>query len=105
MSTNFVRVQEKGQITLPLEIRRKLKLKKGDLVTFVETENGILIKPAEVVAVEALDEIGRVLKEKNISLEALMEKSREIRGKLIEEEYNLDISDLIFAQIHAISIF
>jgi len=94
MSTNFVRVQEKGQITLPLEIRRKLKLKKGDLVTFVETENGILIKPAEVVAVEALDEIGRVLKEKNISLEALMEKSREIRGKLIEEEYNLDISEL-----------
>jgi len=93
MSTNFVRVQEKGQITLPLEIRRKLKLKKGDLVTFVETENGILIKPAEVVAVEALDEIGRVLKEKNISLEALMEKSREIRGKLIEEEYNLDISE------------
>ena len=40
MSTTFVRVQEKGQVTLPLEIRRKLKLKKGDLVTFVETEDG-----------------------------------------------------------------
>jgi antitoxin PrlF len=90
MSTTFVRVQEKGQVTLPLEIRRKLKLKKGDLVTFVETESGILIKPAEVVAVEMLDEIGRVLKEKNISLEELLAKSRDIRGKLIEEEYSID---------------
>jgi AbrB family looped-hinge helix DNA binding protein len=92
MSTTFVRVQEKGQVTLPLEIRRKLKLKKGDLVTFVETEDGILIKPAEVVAVEMLDEIGRVLKERNISLEELLAKSRDIRGKLIEEEYSLDKS-------------
>ena len=44
-----------------------------------------LIKPAEVVAVEMLDEIGRALKEKNISLEELLAKSRDIRGKLIEE--------------------
>ena len=46
----------------------KLNLKKGDLVTFVETENGVLIKPAELVAVEALDEIGRALKAKGYSL-------------------------------------
>ena len=93
MATTFVRVQEKGQITLPLEICRRLKLKKGDLVTFVETEDGVLIKPAEVVAVEMLDEIGRILKEKNISLEELLAKSREIRGKLIDEEYSLDNSE------------
>ena len=46
----------------------KLNLKKGDLVTFVETENGVLIKPAELVAVEALAEIGRALKAKGYSL-------------------------------------
>jgi AbrB family looped-hinge helix DNA binding protein len=44
-----VRVQEKGQITIPLEIRRKLKLKKGDFVAFVETDEGVLIKPAQVL--------------------------------------------------------
>lgn len=48
-----VRVQEKGQVTIPLEIRKKLNLKKGDLVTFVETETGVLIKPAEVIVTTA----------------------------------------------------
>ena len=89
MTTPAVRVQEKGQVTIPLEIRRKLNLKKGDLVTFVETEDGVLIKPAEVVASQALDQIGRALKEKGISLEELLERGRELRGEIIEEEYGL----------------
>jgi AbrB family looped-hinge helix DNA binding protein len=89
MSTLAVRVQEKGQVTIPLEIRRKLNLKQGDMVTFVETENGIIIKPAEVIVSEALDEIGRVLKTKGISLEGLIERGREIRGEIVEEEYGI----------------
>jgi len=32
-----VRIQEKGQVTIPTKIRKKLNLRKGDLVTFVET--------------------------------------------------------------------
>lgn len=82
-------VQEKGQVTIPSEIRKKLGLKKGDLVAFVETEQGVLISPREVVAVEALDQIGQILKEKGLTLEELIESGREIRGKLVEEEYGL----------------
>ena len=89
MTSPAVRVQEKGQITIPLEIRRKLNLKKGDLVTFVETEDGVLIKPAEVVASEALDQIGRALKEKGISLEELLESGREMRGEILDDDYGL----------------
>lgn len=89
MSTQVVRVQEKGQVTIPLEIRQKLNLKKGDLVTFVETEDGVIIKPAEVIVAEALDETGKVLKEKGISLEELVKRGRAIRGGLVEKEYGL----------------
>ncbi|OGO20432.1 MAG: hypothetical protein A2Z14_04675 [Chloroflexi bacterium RBG_16_48_8] len=85
----MVRVQEKGQVTIPQEIREKLDLKKGDMVTFVETDVGIVIKPAEVVVSDALDEIGRALKEKGISLEELLDRGREIRGELVEDEYDL----------------
>ena len=88
MPTPVVRVQEKGQVTIPLEIRQKLNLKKGDLVTFVETEKGVVIKPAEVVVIEALDQIGQALKEKGLSLEDLIERGREIREELVEKEYN-----------------
>ena len=87
MSTLAVRVQEKGQVTIPLEIRRKLQLKKGDMVTFIETENGVMIQPAEVIVSSALDQIGQALKAKGISLEDLIERGREIRGRIIEEEY------------------
>ena len=89
MNTLAVRVQEKGQVAIPLEIRRKLNLKQGDIVTFVETETGVMITPTEVIVSEALDEIGRVLKTKGISLEELIERGREIRGEIVEEEYGI----------------
>lgn len=92
MINQVVRVQEKGQVTIPKEIRQKLNLKKGDLVTFVETEEGVMIKPAEVIISEALDEIGEALKKRGIDLEELVERGREIRGDIIEEEYGLSDS-------------
>lgn len=82
-------VQEKGQVTIPAEIRRRLGLKKGDLVAFVETEQGVLISPQEIIAMDAMDRIGEALKEKGLTLEELMESGREIRGKLLKKEYGL----------------
>ena len=89
MAIPLVRVQEKGQVTIPLEIRKKLNLKKGDLVTFVETEDGVVIQRAEVVAAQSLDEIGKALQAQGISLDELIERGRELRGEIIEEEYGL----------------
>ncbi len=34
-----------GMINLPIEIRKKLKLKSGDKITFIDTDDGILILP------------------------------------------------------------
>lgn len=84
-------VQEKGQVTIPAEIRRKLGLKKGDYVAFVETEDGVLISPREVVTMKALREIGVSLKEKGISLEELLASGRDIRAELLEEMYGIDV--------------
>jgi AbrB family looped-hinge helix DNA binding protein len=89
MTTVPVRVQEKGQVTLPQAVRKKLNLKKGDLVTFVETSEGIVIKPAAVVANEALDELAQALEAKGVTLDDLLERGREIRGQLAREKYGL----------------
>ena len=83
-------VQEKGQVTIPVEIRRKLGLKKGDMVAFVETEDGVLISSREAVVTRALDRIGEMLLEKGITLEEMMESGREIRRDLVKEMYGLD---------------
>src|SRR6266542_1456588 len=85
----LVRVQEKGQVTLPAQVREKLGLKKGDLVAVVETDEGILISPQEIVATKALDRIGEVLKERGLSLNKLIESGREVRGSIIEKKYGL----------------
>jgi AbrB family looped-hinge helix DNA binding protein len=85
----YSRLQKKGQVTIPVEMRDRLGLKEGDLVAFIETENGILISPQEVLAMRALDRIGAALKEQGISLDELMESGRAARSKIIEEKYGL----------------
>jgi antitoxin PrlF len=86
----LVRVQEKGQVTLPSDLRKKLGLKKGDIVLITETSDGILISPQEVIATKALDEIGAILKEQGLSLEELIESGRYERGLLIREQSDLN---------------
>ena len=85
----LVRVQEKGQITLPAGMRRKLGVKKGDLVAVIETEEGVLITAQEVLGARALAEMGRILKENGLDLDKLIASGREVRGSLIEEKYGL----------------
>lgn len=89
-ASNLSVIQEKGQVTIPARIRRKLGLKKGDLIAFTETEEGVVITRQEVVALDVLKEIGDSLKAKGITLEELLEDGRAIRGDLLKEMYGID---------------
>jgi AbrB family looped-hinge helix DNA binding protein len=86
---NLVRIQEKGQITLPAAVRKRLGLKKGDMVAVVATPEGVLITPQAVVATRALAEIGDALREQGLSLEDMIERGRVIRGQLLREQYGI----------------
>jgi AbrB family looped-hinge helix DNA binding protein len=76
----LVRMQEKGQVTIPTEIRKKLGLKRGDMVAVMETPEGVFITPQQVLATTALDRIGDILKEKGLSLDDLIASGRELRN-------------------------
>jgi len=86
----LVRIQEKGQVTLPADIRKRLGLKKGDVVAVVETAEGVLITPQAVLTARALDRIGEVLREQGLSLEDLIESGRAERDALLREQYGID---------------
>ena len=86
-------VQKRGQVTIPIELRRKLGIEEGGVVAFTETENGVLISPREVLAMDALDQIGKALKDQDISLEELIESGRRIRGEMVKEEYGLEAEE------------
>jgi AbrB family looped-hinge helix DNA binding protein len=86
-------IQENGQVTLPTEWREKYGLKRGDIVMFIETEEGLLISPRKALAMKLLDEIGEALKEKGVSLDELIESGRAIRQQIYDEKYARDTED------------
>lgn len=50
---NLAKVSANGQITVPVEIRRVLKLKEGDKVLFLQKENGeIVVNNTSLVAIQ-----------------------------------------------------
>jgi AbrB family looped-hinge helix DNA binding protein len=85
----LVRMQEKGQGTIPTEIRKKLGLKRGDLVAVMETPEGVFITPQQLLASKALDTIGNILKEQGLSLDGLIASGQEIRTELLQETYGI----------------
>ena len=49
---NLARVSANGQVTVPVEIRRKLDLKEGDKILFFERNNGeVIINNASATAI------------------------------------------------------
>lgn len=90
---NLVRVQGKGQVTLPADVRRHFGLKKGDLVAVVATPDGVLITRQETIASKALDRIGEVLRAKGLTLDELIESGRDTRAGLLAEQYGIPTAD------------
>ena len=83
MSIASVRVQSKGQVTIPKEIREKLKIKPGDRVVFVDTEGGVIVKPAVVLINDSLrDEMVSALRSVR---ERFSEYSEEEIDALVDE--------------------
>ena len=84
-------IQENGQVTLPQEWREKYGLKKGDVVVFSETEDGLVVSPREAVLMRLLDEIGDELDAKGVTLEDLVRDGRKLRGEILKKKYGIDV--------------
>jgi AbrB family looped-hinge helix DNA binding protein len=84
-----VRVQEKGQVTIPRDIRRLLKLKKGDLVTFISTENGVLIKTLDLAADDLFAGLAKSLQSKGIKIDEVITRARNTNSEKVVKEFNL----------------
>ena len=87
MAKNIYIIQENGQVTLPVEFRRRYNLQKGDAVIFKETEEGLLISPKEAQIMNLLDEISEGLRARGVTLEELIASGREIRQEIYNEKY------------------
>ena len=57
----LVTVKPKFQITIPAKLRRRIDLQEGDLMEATIVEDGILLRPKDVVARNAADRIVSIL--------------------------------------------
>jgi len=65
----LAKVTSKGQITIPIQIRKKLKLKEGDKVFFIEEKGKVIFQNASQVALNEFQQ--KMLGEaKNVGFES-----------------------------------
>lgn len=50
----LAKLTSKGQITIPIQIRKKLNLKEGDKIMFIDNGNTIQIVNSSLIAIEKL---------------------------------------------------
>ena len=73
-------ITPKGQVTIPAEIREKMKLKPGDKITYENTAAGILIRPSKK---DMMADFGFMKdREKPADLEAIR---KSVRKKIAEK--------------------
>ncbi len=75
-------ITSKGQVTVPLEIRERLKLKPGDKVIYQDTQEGILLKPAKRTM---LDDFGFLRGRENMEKE-LPSIRKAVRKKIAKRD-------------------
>ena len=90
----LVRVQERGQITLPVEIRRKWGLKPGDLVAVEETSTGAAVVPQKAIPAAELAELEEVFRNSGITMDEWVESAREERAQILRELHGIDLENL-----------
>lgn len=79
---NLARVSSNGQITVPVEIRRLLKLKEGDKVLFLRRDNGEIVigNASENAIFKAQDAMRGVAEQMGIAcdedVQALVDEAR-----------------------------
>lgn len=73
MNMENVKVLPKGQITIPVSIRRKLNIKRGDIISLEDTDGGIVIKKGKTL----FEVAGSIKLKKDISNKELIRTARE----------------------------
>ena len=88
MLLSKTKIQKRGTVTIPAQLRQKWGLEVGSEVVFEDTEAGILIRRAsEAEILQAIELVGQELKKRGVTFEELMERGEQVREGLYQERY------------------
>ncbi|MGE3271961.1 MAG: AbrB/MazE/SpoVT family DNA-binding domain-containing protein [Chloroflexota bacterium] len=83
-------VEDDGRVMLPADLRAKLGLKQGDLVSVIETPEGLLLTSRQAAVAREIEQVDAEIGAHGVSLDELIESGRELRGELLKELYGID---------------
>lgn len=80
-------IRERGQLTIPKEVRERGALFDGEAVTIIPIGDSILVTPKKLGLEEARREIRKLMKRAGVTAEELLQGLKNDRTKLYEETY------------------
>jgi AbrB family looped-hinge helix DNA binding protein len=84
-----VRVRQRGQITIPRELRNALGIAEDSILTAVQVGEGILLTGKPLLGQEVAAQFQKAMKQKGITLEQLLKGLEEQRKVLVREKYGI----------------
>ncbi len=76
MATEYATVKSKGQIVIPVDVRRKFQIEEGTRVAFLEEEGRLFIQP---VTDEFIKEMQGIMKDWELPERMERDKDRDLR--------------------------
>lgn len=77
---NTVTVRNKGQITLPVDIREEMGIGEDEILTVTAWKGkAVLLIPQKLQSVELLEKTSKMLQKRGITLEELLAEWSEVR--------------------------
>ena len=85
-----VQVRERGQFTIPAEMRREMKLEKGDVFSVMLLGDTLVATRKKLVAPEIAEAIEALMHDEGVTLEDLLEDLEKQREIYVREKYGED---------------
>lgn len=83
-----VRLRQRGQITVPREVRDRLKVNEGDTLALVQVGSTLILTPKRPVVPLLADRIVKLMEEESITLADLLLGLEEERAAIYQERWS-----------------
>jgi len=84
--TYTIDIRQRRQVTLPNELLKQMGISVGDSIEIKVEGKKAVMKSKKQIALEALKEIQRIVKESGISEEEMQENARRLRREINERK-------------------
>ena len=85
-----VQVRERGQFTIPAEIRRQMGIEEGDVFSLIQLGDTLIATRKKLVTPEIARAIEALMQEEGVTLGDLLDGLHEQRKTYVREKYGIE---------------